>query len=66
MWRLEAGGVGSDYCSGCRQSIDPSQCTCEASKDDYGAPQIKVCAACLRDLEASPAVPSAVGGGVDK
>ena len=46
MWRLEAGGIGSNYCSGCRQKIDPSRCTCQFVKDDYGAPQIKVCEAC--------------------
>jgi len=46
MWRLEADGVGSNYCSGCRQKIDPSRCTCEAVKDDWGAPLIKICPAC--------------------
>lgn len=50
MWRLEAGGVGSDYCSGCRQQIDPSLCTCEAIKDDLGAPLIKICDHCARSL----------------
>ena len=46
MWRLEADGVGSNYCSGCRQKIDPSRCTCQAIKGDFGEPLIKVCADC--------------------
>ena len=24
-WRLESGGVGSDYCSGCKETIEAAQ-----------------------------------------
>lgn len=34
-WRLEAGGIGSDYCSGCKAKIDNlSQSGCDAHKGD--------------------------------
>ena len=38
-WRIEADGVGSDYCSGCKEKIEAkpkrcAECTCEA-----GAPE---------------------------
>ena len=29
-WRLEAGGIGSDYCSGCKEAIERLQVQAEA------------------------------------
>lgn len=34
IFRLESGGVGSDYCSGCRANIDRLFAASEAAKRD--------------------------------
>lgn len=37
-WRLEAGGVGSDYCSGCKEKLkwldEPSEVTIRRQRDE--------------------------------
>lgn len=41
-WRLEAGGTGSDYCSGCKEKIDRLRVKAEKlDRDLLPAPKIK-------------------------
>lgn len=35
-WRLEAGGIGSNYCPGCKAKIDRVTCSHEWRTDGHG------------------------------